>query len=99
LRRPVVRAGAESGNADDWQWIKLPARSELRAFVEETAEVPGQDEQIIRLLGDQLILGNDRDPISAFMGIEVMQRAFAEAIREGYRFYSYGDACLLLRSK
>lgn len=35
--------------------------------------------------------------VSAFMGIEVMQRAYAEAIREGYRFYSYGDACLLLR--
>ena len=37
--------------------------------------------------------------VSAFMGIEVMQRAYTEAIREGYRFYSYGDACLLLRSK
>lgn len=35
--------------------------------------------------------------VSAFMGLEVMQRAYAEAIREKYRFYSYGDACLLLR--
>jgi len=25
-----------------------------------------------------------------------MQAAYAEAVREGYRFYSYGDACLLL---
>jgi S-adenosylmethionine:tRNA ribosyltransferase-isomerase len=24
-----------------------------------------------------------------------MQRAYAHAIRAGYRFYSYGDACLL----
>jgi S-adenosylmethionine:tRNA ribosyltransferase-isomerase len=24
-----------------------------------------------------------------------MQRAYAHAIRNGYRFYSYGDACLL----
>jgi hypothetical protein len=24
-----------------------------------------------------------------------MQRAYAHAIAEGYRFYSYGDACLL----
>jgi len=35
--------------------------------------------------------------VSAFMGLEVMQAAYAEAIRQGYRFYSYGDACLLLR--
>ncbi|HEY2010060.1 MAG TPA: tRNA preQ1(34) S-adenosylmethionine ribosyltransferase-isomerase QueA [Rhizomicrobium sp.] len=36
--------------------------------------------------------------VSAFMGLEVMKRAYAEAIAEGYRFYSYGDACLLLRA-
>jgi S-adenosylmethionine:tRNA ribosyltransferase-isomerase len=35
--------------------------------------------------------------VSAFMGLEVMQHAYAEAIREKYRFYSYGDACLLIR--
>jgi S-adenosylmethionine:tRNA ribosyltransferase-isomerase len=35
--------------------------------------------------------------VSAFSGLETMQRAYAEAIRERYRFYSYGDACLLLR--
>ena len=35
--------------------------------------------------------------VSAFMGLEVMRNAYAQAIREGYRFYSYGDACLLLR--
>jgi S-adenosylmethionine:tRNA ribosyltransferase-isomerase len=31
----------------------------------------------------------------AFAGRERMQRAYAHAIRAGYRFYSYGDACLL----
>ena len=35
--------------------------------------------------------------VSAFFGVEVMQRAYAEAIAQGYRFYSYGDACLLFR--
>ena len=35
--------------------------------------------------------------VSAFAGIEKMKRAYAEAIATGYRFYSYGDACLLFR--
>ena len=35
--------------------------------------------------------------VSAFSGMEVMRAAYDEAIRERYRFYSYGDACLLLR--
>ncbi len=34
--------------------------------------------------------------VSALMGREVMQRAYAHAIEAGYRFYSYGDASLLL---
>ena len=34
--------------------------------------------------------------VSALMGTDVMQAAYAHAIREAYRFYSYGDACLLL---
>lgn len=36
--------------------------------------------------------------VSAFMGLETMRAAYAEAIRQRYRFYSYGDACLLLRA-
>ena len=35
--------------------------------------------------------------VSAFCGLCVMQRAYAHAIATGYRFYSYGDACLLFR--
>jgi S-adenosylmethionine:tRNA ribosyltransferase-isomerase len=34
--------------------------------------------------------------VSALMGLERMQAAYAHAIRAGYRFYSYGDASLLL---
>jgi S-adenosylmethionine:tRNA ribosyltransferase-isomerase len=34
--------------------------------------------------------------VSALMGLERMQAAYAHAIAERYRFYSYGDASLLL---
>lgn len=37
--------------------------------------------------------------VAAFSGLETMKRAYAEAIAQGYRFYSYGDACLLLRGR
>lgn len=36
--------------------------------------------------------------VSAFSGLDVMRRAYAHAIGSGYRFYSYGDACLLHRA-
>jgi S-adenosylmethionine:tRNA ribosyltransferase-isomerase len=34
--------------------------------------------------------------VSALMGLDVMKSAYAHAIRQGYRFYSYGDSSLLL---
>ena len=34
--------------------------------------------------------------VSALMGLERMQAAYAHAIANEYRFYSYGDASLLL---
>jgi len=34
--------------------------------------------------------------VAALMGLERMQAAYAHAIEQGYRFYSYGDASLLL---
>jgi S-adenosylmethionine:tRNA ribosyltransferase-isomerase len=37
--------------------------------------------------------------VCAFAGTETMKRAYAEAIARRYRFYSYGDACLLIRER
>ena len=34
--------------------------------------------------------------VSALMGMDVMKSAYTHAIKSGYRFYSYGDASLLL---
>ena len=33
--------------------------------------------------------------VAAFSGLDTMKRAYVHAISAGYRFYSYGDACLL----
>jgi S-adenosylmethionine:tRNA ribosyltransferase-isomerase len=33
--------------------------------------------------------------VAAFSGLDTMKAAYAHAIASGYRFYSYGDACLL----
>ena len=35
--------------------------------------------------------------VCAFCGLDVMRRAYDHAIARSYRFYSYGDACLLFR--
>lgn len=36
--------------------------------------------------------------VSAFAGFDTMHAAYAYAIRDGYRFYSYGDGSLLFRA-
>jgi S-adenosylmethionine:tRNA ribosyltransferase-isomerase len=36
--------------------------------------------------------------VSAFSGLDTMKQAYAHALGAGYRFYSYGDACLLFRA-
>jgi S-adenosylmethionine:tRNA ribosyltransferase-isomerase len=33
--------------------------------------------------------------VAAFSGLDTMKRAYAHAVEQHYRFYSYGDACLL----
>jgi S-adenosylmethionine:tRNA ribosyltransferase-isomerase len=37
--------------------------------------------------------------VAALCGLDVMHRAYAHAIASDYRFYSYGDACLLFRAQ
>jgi S-adenosylmethionine:tRNA ribosyltransferase-isomerase len=36
--------------------------------------------------------------VSAFSGLDAMKQAYSHAIASSYRFYSYGDACLLFRA-
>lgn len=37
--------------------------------------------------------------VSAFCGLDRMRSAYAHAITHNYRFYSYGDACLLFKAQ
>lgn len=34
--------------------------------------------------------------VSAFAGLDLIKQAYAEAVQQGYRFYSFGDAMLIL---
>jgi S-adenosylmethionine:tRNA ribosyltransferase-isomerase len=34
--------------------------------------------------------------VSAFAGLDLVRKAYEEAVRERYRFYSYGDAMLIV---
>ena len=75
------------------------ADGKLRAFAGETAIfiTPGY-----RFRAVDLMLTNFHLPrstlfmlVAAFSGLDTMKRAYAHALAAGYRFYSYGDACLL----
>jgi S-adenosylmethionine:tRNA ribosyltransferase-isomerase len=37
--------------------------------------------------------------VAAFAGLDTIQAAYRHAIEAGYRFYSYGDACLIFRGE
>jgi len=82
--------------------LESAARSgEIRPFAGETSIfiTPGYDFKVVDVL-----LTNFHLPrstlfmlVSAFSGLPEMQAAYAHAIAHEYRFYSYGDACLLFR--
>jgi len=75
------------------------ADGRLKAFSGETSIfiTPGYDFRAV-----DLMLTNFHLPrstlfmlVASFSGLDTMKRAYAHAIEAGYRFYSYGDACLL----
>jgi S-adenosylmethionine:tRNA ribosyltransferase-isomerase len=73
----------------------------LRAFAGETDIfiLPGYQFKIADLLFTNFHLPHSTllMLVSAFAGVERIRAAYAHAIAAGYRFYSYGDACLLER--
>jgi S-adenosylmethionine:tRNA ribosyltransferase-isomerase len=81
-------------SAADEQGGLRPGRSETRLFI-----TPGYRFKVIdRLLTNFHLPRSTLFMLTAaFAGLERMQVAYAYAIAQGYRFYSYGDACLLTR--
>lgn len=79
------------------------ADGKLHPFVGETDIfiLPGYRFKIVDLLMTNFHLPKSTlfMLVSAFAGLGRMKAAYAHAIRSGYRFYSYGDACLLERNR
>jgi S-adenosylmethionine:tRNA ribosyltransferase-isomerase len=87
--RILERAADDSGRLS-------PFSGEIDLFI-----VPGYRFKIVDLLMTNFHLPRSTlfMLVSAFAGMARMRDAYAHAIAAGYRFYSYGDACLLTRAE
>lgn len=83
--------------------VESASNGEVRAFAGDTRLfiTPGY-----RFKSVDMLLTNFHLPrstlfmlVSAFCGLETMRAAYAHAIERRFRFYSYGDACLLIRDR
>lgn len=97
---PLTPNPTPRGGEGDQRHISLPVRGNLQPFSGTTSLFirPGYQFQTIDGL-----LTNFHLPrstllvlISALAGRDLIRAAYAEAIRERYRFFSYGDAMLIL---
>ncbi len=82
-------------SAADAEGIVHPFDSETDIFI-----IPGYRFKVADLLFTNFHLPKSTllMLVSAFAGMERIRTAYAHAIASGYRFYSYGDACLLERA-
>jgi S-adenosylmethionine:tRNA ribosyltransferase-isomerase len=74
----------------------------IRPFADETAMfiTPGYRFRVVDVMMTNFHLPRSTlfMLVAAVSGLDVMREAYAHAIAAGYRFYSYGDACLLFRA-
>ena len=96
--RPVLAVGTTSLRTLEaaWDGESLKRSGATRLFIQ-----PGY-----RLRTADLLLTNFHLPestlfvlVSTLLGLDFAQAAYAEAIRERYRFFSYGDAMLILNAR
>lgn len=94
-RRRVVAVGTTTTRA-----VESAARAGWPEGMQETSLVlsPGARFEVVGALLTNLHLPGSSllALVSAFAGTDVVRRAYATAVAERYRFYSYGDAMLLL---
>lgn len=95
--RRIIPVGTTSLRTLETVWRKHghfePFEGETDIFIRPPDSVGSADALLtnFHLPGSSLFL-----LVCAVMGTETMQAAYAEAIAQRYRFFSYGDACLLL---
>jgi S-adenosylmethionine:tRNA ribosyltransferase-isomerase len=96
--RPLLAVGTTSLRTLEaaWDGAALKRAGATRLFIQ-----PGY-----RLRTADLLLTNFHLPestlfvlVSTLLGLDFAQAAYAEAIRERYRFFSYGDAMLILNAR
>jgi S-adenosylmethionine:tRNA ribosyltransferase-isomerase len=87
----TLESWAVAGNAEDL----TPFSSDTRIFI-----TPGFQFKVVDALVTNFHLPKSSLMmlVSAFAGYEHIMALYAHAIREQYRFFSYGDAMLLKRS-
>lgn len=95
-RKKVVAVGTTSlrllESAADEQGMLFPFAKETNIFI-----TPGYKFKIIDMLVTNFHLPKSTlfMLVCAVAGLETMQKAYAHAIAQGYRFYSYGDSSVL----
>ena len=100
--RRIVAVGTTSLRALEAASVRLPdgtVRVEAQTAETDIFITPGYQFKTARGLMTNFHLPRSTlfMLVSAFAGLQRMQGAYAHAVREGYRFYSYGDSSLLWR--
>ncbi|MFP4472401.1 MAG: tRNA preQ1(34) S-adenosylmethionine ribosyltransferase-isomerase QueA [Candidatus Omnitrophota bacterium] len=92
FHRPVVAVGTTSCRT-----LEAVARTQKLKGKTDLFLYPGKEFKIIDALITNFHLPRSSllMLVYAFGGVELMRRAYAEAIENRYRFYSYGDAMLI----
>jgi len=94
--RPVVAVGTTVVRTLESAWregVVAPGPGATSLFI-----TPGREFKVVdRLLTNfHLPRSTLLMLVSAFAGVELIREAYARAVREKYRFFSYGDCMLIL---
>jgi S-adenosylmethionine:tRNA ribosyltransferase-isomerase len=95
--RRVVAVGSTSTRTLEWIALQK-GRLEADEGIARLYLHPGDSFRVIDALITNFHLPRSTPLIlvAAFAGLDLVRRAYAEAIERQYRFYSYGDAMLIL---